>query len=179
WQPYERRHANAIGAALQASVIARLARRGVTGLAVWHAKGNAYGLIDEDNHLRATGQLFLLGRPMLTGTLADVADLPASDRLDVLPVTDERGRRSVMLVNLNEAPAVTPGVAALLDRPGPDAPAVTLHRIDAAGWTAVPADRGGASLSLPGWSVTVLTEHPAAGRFGTVALPGQHRGFDF
>ncbi|MEM9881791.1 MAG: hypothetical protein AAF800_02600, partial [Planctomycetota bacterium] len=33
WQPYERRHANAIGAALQASVIARLARRGVTGLA--------------------------------------------------------------------------------------------------------------------------------------------------
>jgi hypothetical protein len=180
WQPYERRHANAIGAALQASIIARLALQDITGLAVWHAKGNAYGLIDQDNRLRVPGQLFLLGRHHATGQIAAVRGLDDPTPLDVLPVSDDRARRTVMLVNRGEAAMTLPDAATLLGRaePGDDSIVATLHRLDAEGWTTLPTSHP-AAATLPGWSVSFITEHPAPGRFGTVALPGQHQRFDF
>ena len=179
WQPYERRHANAIGAALQASIIARLARQDVTGLTVWHAKGNAYGLIDKDNRLRAPGQLFLLGRHHLTGQIALMSGLAEDMLLDVLPVTDAQGKRSVMLGNRDEAAGDLGDAAAMLGRSEPGSASVaTLHRIDADGWTTLPTSHP-AAATLPGWSVTIITEHPGQGRFGTVQLPGQQQAFDF
>ncbi len=180
WQPYERRHANAIGAALQGAIITRLAQQDVTGLTVWHAKGNAYGLIDQDNNVRAPGQLFLLGRHLLTGQIADVSEFGGTGLLDVLAVTDAQGKRSVMLVNRGEAAVVLPDAAALLGRTEPGSPPAngTVHRIDADGWTTLPTAHP-AARRLPGWSVTIYTEHPAPGRYGTVILPGQSREFDF
>ncbi len=41
WKPYERRHANNVGAVFQAAAIASLAAGGIDGVAMWHAKGNA------------------------------------------------------------------------------------------------------------------------------------------
>ena len=178
WQPYERRHANAIGAVLQAGVVAGLARQNITGLAVWHAKGNAYGLIDQDNNLRATGQMFLLGRHHLTGQIAAVTPLGDNHPFVVLPVSDAAGQRSVLLVNRGEAALILPDASSLLGRSEPGSPAATVHRIDAEGWTTLTVVDA-VPHRLPGWSVTIITEQPAPGRYGRVGLPGQHLDLSF
>ncbi|MEM6391543.1 MAG: glycosyl hydrolase [Planctomycetota bacterium] len=178
WKPYERRHANAIGAALHASIIGRLAERGITGLAVWHAKGNAYGLIDESNRLRATGQLFLLGRDHLVGQLAPTTG-DSDQPVDAFAVNTANGHRSLLLVNRGEAPARVGKPAELLDRSTPPVMGV-LHRIDANGWTAEPLKtRQGHEITLPGWSVTIISTQPNHSRWGTIILPGQEARFDF
>jgi len=176
WTPYERRHANQLGAALQAGVIARCARLGVTGLAVWHAKGNAYGLIDEDNRLRAPGQMFLLGREHLVGDLASV-DASDDAPVEALAVVDADGRRSLMLINTAEAPVKLASAAALLDLPSETDG--SMHRLDHAGWTVSPLSTSDDVVSLPGWSITLLTQRPTKARWGTVTLPGQDVEFDF
>ncbi len=155
WSPFERRHANNLGAAFQAGVVRRMALLGVDGVAVWHAKGNAYGLIDGDNRLRAPGLLYRWGHRYLTGPIAAVAvSDPAA--LEVLPVMLDDGERSVMLVNKREAPIVVRSAAPLL----PASARRLAIDADSGGQRGpAPADR---PLTLPGWSVTLLTTAPDA-----------------
>ncbi len=180
WQPYERRHANNVGAVFMASAITELARGGIDGVTMWHAKGNAYGLIDSEDRLRATGQLYQLGSQM-TGRVGS-ADVqfdsidPAKDgpQLKSIPIRGEAGERSLLLINQHEATVrvrlaseadAWPAEYATIDAEG-------LHRVELE-----PGSAGG--LELPGWSVTLLVDRDLNLPRGRTVLPGQHIAFDF
>ncbi len=177
WKPFERRHANNVGAAFQAMMITRMAMQDVTGVAIWHAKGNAYGLIDSDDRLRATGQLYLLGQH-LQGVMGAATVHPAAAstehpdqavQVHVVPVTRGDGTRALMLVNFGE-----PGVRVAV----PESLRLQ-HRIaiDAQGLDVAAVDGG--RVSLPGWSVTLLLETDPGLPVGRSELPGQHVMFDW
>lgn len=177
WAPFERRHANNVGAAFQAATVVALAQQQVTGVAVWHAKGNAYGLIDSDDRVRATGQLYLLS-PWLRGRIgsATLSGGPAMDRhsglaLLAVPVTRDDGGRSLLLVNRSEATVdLTASTDAIqgLDRS---------VRIDAEGLLVEEVTPG--PWRLPGWSVTLVTDAETGLEPGRHDLPGQHVSFDW
>ncbi len=100
WDPFERRHANSVGAVFQAGLLKRAASVGLNGVLVWHLKGHAYGLIDADDKVRTTGQLYLLGRKYLVGETV----VATSDNADVEPwaVRMADGRRAVLLTNKSD-----------------------------------------------------------------------------
>ncbi len=152
WQPFERRHANSIGAAFQASVVAALAPL-VDGITVWHLKGNAYGLIDGRNHIRPSGWLYRWAHQALVGERMQVA-VEEPGGLQVLAVRADDQTRAVLLVNTTAGQLDVPAASTLLDAPG------QLSRIDAEGaWHLGVA--GDQPLALPGYSLTLLTTNPA------------------
>ena len=119
WRPYERRHANSVGAAFHVTLVPALARAGVDGAAVWHAKGNAYGLIDGDGRVRATGQLFLWANRYAHGETAPLTtDAPG---LAAAAVRLPGGGRTLLLANQTDGPVrLDADAAALLG--GADSP---------------------------------------------------------
>ena len=136
-------------------------------MTVWQDKGNAYGLIDADDRMRATGQLYALSRH-LTGRIAGT---DAPEGLEAVPLVGDGGERSLLLVRTVEAPLE-------LTLPRSDGWRPTgLLRIDADGLR-VEADPGD-DLTLPGWSVTVLTDADTGLKPGRQELPGQHATFGF
>ena len=175
WKPYERRHANNVGAVFQASAIASLAAGGIDGIAMWHAKGNAYGLIDSDDAMRATGQLFALS-PWLRGRIAGVTSAGALgdgmyEGLLAIPVVRDDGGRSVLLLNRSEPTIqLNPESAALSGM-------THLARIDADGLLAEAAPLG--DLQLPGWSATLLLDTDPGLPAGRSALPGMDAEFNW
>ncbi len=181
WKPFERRHANNVGAVFLASMVTRLADWGVTGITMWQDKGDAYGLIDGDDRMRATGQLYTLSRWMV-GTRAEVVvdgDAVGGDGwlgIQVIPIVRADGGRSLVLINPLE-------VAVRLDAsPESRSGLTTLMRIDADGLLVEvlpPAVGPGPAVELPGWSVTVLTDRQPGLALGRHDLPGQHVTFDW
>jgi xylan 1,4-beta-xylosidase len=186
WQPYERRHANSIGAAFLTSVIDELARHNVDGATVWHAMGNAYGLVDSEGNRRATGQLYLWGNRYGHGSASPFAfasdastptTQPATDvdnpGLAVLPLTHDDGTRTLVLANQTAGPIRLASAAKLLDTNA------TIRRL------AVTADGGivesddDLDIELPGYSVTFLTTASGNEPVGKIDLPAQHRDFGF
>lgn len=97
WTPFEVRHANNIGAVFQAGVVKRMAQRNLEAALVWHLKGHSYGLIDGDNKLRSTGQLFLWGRKYLCGSQVEVVS--SDSDVDVMPIVNQNGKKAVLLIN--------------------------------------------------------------------------------
>lgn len=96
WTPFDVRHANNEGAVFQASVINHLAPL-TDGICVWHLKGHSYGLIDDNNIIRATGQLYLWGNEYLTGSVKKyVSD---NQQIEVIPVVNDNGRKAILLIN--------------------------------------------------------------------------------
>lgn len=178
WKPYERRHANQIGSLMQAGVITRLAKMGVTGLAVWHAKGDAYGLIDGDNRMRNPGKMFLLGRELLVGAIAS-EKVSGSEDVDALAVTSEDGHRSLLILNRGESPVSLPTAQELLGRP--DRVSIVTHLLDADGWTVAEPVPDQERITLGGWSLMILTEAPSRynASLGTRQLEGQDVEFSF
>ncbi len=154
WDPIERRHANNIGAIFQATVVKRMATLGMDGALVWHAKGNAYGLIDANNKLRATGQLYLWGNQFLVGDLAQ-SDTADASKFELLPVIHTDGSRALLL--LNKAPASVTIAADPVLGAGVSAESLKASRIDATGTSDVTLtpDAAGA-LTLPGYSATLV-----------------------
>ena len=187
WKPYERRHANAVGAAMQASTVTRLVDAGVTGATVWHLRGDAYGLIDNAGRMRSTGQLFLLANELLVGDRVGTSTRPpepgtddgaaGGSMLEVLAVGRAAGGRSVLFANRGEAAVNLPDPAELL---GPDAASAGVaHVLDHRGWTVTPLAELADGVSVAGWSVTILTSEPAGRAPGTEVLPGQDATFSF
>ncbi len=173
WKPYEPRHGNHIGAAFLAATVAELTRDGITCVAMWHAMGNAYGLMDIQADLRPAGQFYLLATRYLTGRRA-YADTPGSDALVLLPLVRECGRCSLLLVNLGEA-----SVRLRTEADENETGLMTRFGIDADGCVV----EGLSSLhgmSLPGWSVSVVIwDEPPFPLFGRYTLPGTDKEFGF
>ncbi len=112
WDPIEERHANFAGAMFEACVINRLAYLGVSGVTVWHNKGNAYGLIDANNNMRATGILYSWGNRYLTGNRPTIVEQPGNDKIEVIATQNTNGNQSVLLIN-KQATSVSISVSSL------------------------------------------------------------------
>jgi hypothetical protein len=159
WDPIERRHGNNVGAVFQSLVLTRMAALGLSGVAVWQSKGHAYGLIDADDTVRATGRLYQIGGALLVGDRVESASTDSA-AVEVFAVLNADGGRTVMLINRTDHGVRTSSLAAL----GEKGDAVVL-RIDAAGSgvVAVGADE---PLVTPGYSVTVISSSAAAAAWG-------------
>lgn len=155
WQTRDPRMGNNVGAVFQALVVKKLAEAGVTGLTVWHALDNIYGLLSSDGAMRTPAHLFLWGRPLLTGQMAAVTSSNPT-AAEALAVTAASGERSVLLIVEAGQRVVLSGGASALGFS--DGAKVTAQRIDAE--TAGPIDFivSDQELVLPGYSLTLLTE---------------------
>ncbi len=184
WQPYERRHANSIGAAFQASLVLELAESGVDGGAVWHAMGNAYGLVDDSGSRRATGQLYLWANRYaygqvavfrLTGEVDHAEPFELERRLAVAPVTMPDGERTLFLVNQTAGPMRLSRTAEdIMDGNS------NLRRLSITAEGAEVADMApDEAVELPGYSVLLLTTAAMSEPLGRVDLNAQHTMYDF
>ena len=148
WDPYERRHQNAVGSVFHALVVKEAAQSGVTGVNLWTQKGRSYGtLIDGDDATRPTYQLYAWGPKYLSGTVATATSGDAKS-LEMLPVIGQNGRKAVLLINKADHALQVGAAASLL--PG----VKSAQSIDSDGFHA--ATKAG-DLQLPGYSLTLLT----------------------
>lgn len=187
WRPYERRHANSVGAAFLAKTVAEMARQGVTGATVWHAMGDAYGLVDGDARMRATGQLYLWANRYAHGDVAAFgfsddftppttrpADDEANPGLVVVPIVRADGRRTLMLANTTDGTirvdAATGDLLGVSD--------LRHLAITATGGT-VAELTSDMILELPGFSVHFVTDAASTESLGEVDLSAQHAKFGF
>ena len=151
WEPIERRHGNNLGALFLASTLHHLAATPIDGVTMWHAKGNAYGLIDADDNLRATGQLYKWSRKYLHGQLIEAKSSDDST-LEIIPLQRANNQKTLLLLNKADRAVSVPDALQVLAGQKWHA-----QRIDAAGLTMdfeVP-EKG--AWSLPGYSLTLLT----------------------
>ena len=145
WDPFERRHANQLGAIWLAIGIHRSALAGADGVMMWHSKGTAFGLLDKNDRPRPAAMLYLLGRDYLCGTLAATTSGDEA-AVEAMAVSGEDGRLAVLLIAKADHPVRLPAIG---DRSWNGV------RLDADGLQEV-AVEAGAALALPGYSVTVL-----------------------
>ena len=149
WDPYERRHQNAVGSVFHALVVKEMAQSGVTGTLLWQQRGQAYGsLVGGDNKTFPSYTLYGWGPKYLSGTMASATTSDAA-QLEVLAVTNQAGRKAVLLIN--KAPRTLQVGAASKLLPN----AKSAERIDA---EAVGAKVAVGELSLPGYSLTLLRD---------------------
>ena len=155
WNPFERRHANNVGAVFQASVLGRMGKLGVDGVTVWHAKGNAYGLIGSDDKIRLTGRLYQIGANCLVGSMGE-SIVEGEKNLEIIAVKRSDGVRSVLLVNRADHTVVVSGAGKL----GLAAITPSLVRIAVDGVSVLPYSKEMKSdtMQLPGYSVTLLSD---------------------
>ncbi|MFA9392767.1 MAG: hypothetical protein ACERKD_23365 [Prolixibacteraceae bacterium] len=97
WEPFEIRHANNVGAIFQALIIRNMARRKVEANMIWHLKGFSYGLINNENQIRSTGQLFLWGSRYLTGKM--VQSSTTDPEIEAIAVESSEGKQAVLIIN--------------------------------------------------------------------------------
>jgi xylan 1,4-beta-xylosidase len=100
WTPFEIRHGNHIGAAWQAQYVKNIALMGIDAAFVWHLKGNAYGLMDGGNVMRATGNLYKWTPQYLTGDLY-AGSSQTNGLLEVIPIKTNGGK-TLLLINKTE-----------------------------------------------------------------------------
>ncbi len=152
WTPFERRQANNVGAVFMASTMKHLAQTDLDGVMLWQLKGYYYGMIDDDNAIRPAAQLYQWGNRYMVGDIAksDSAD----ERLEIMPVTRKDGARSVLIINKAAQTIIAPSAAALL--PSHAGESVWQQQISATG-KGVPAATTPGDLTLPGYSVTLLS----------------------
>lgn len=149
WDPYERRHQNAVGTIFHASVVHELASLGVSGVNLWQERGNAYGsLIDGKNGTFPSYTLYSWGPKYLVGQMFK-ATAGDEKSLEIIAVNGKNGK-AVLLINKADHALVLPTAQTLL-------PGVKMaQRIDTDGFQSdVALDVAG--LKLPGYSLTLLT----------------------
>ncbi len=105
WTPFEPRHANHLGAIYLALVVEALSSSNMNGAAMWHFKGDAYGIIDADNQVRSAGYLYAMANQHVHGKRFEInyASDSTSEHLKVIAVENERGERIIMLINRSAA----------------------------------------------------------------------------
>ena len=148
WEPYERRHQNAVGAVFLASVVHHVAQTGISGATLWQERGNAYGsLINADDKIFPAYQLYQWGPKYLSGTMAR-ATAGDDKLLEILPVTGKNGK-AVLLLNKTDHALILPAASQLLPR------VKSAQCIASDGFKpSVPIGAG--ALELPGYSLTLL-----------------------
>ncbi len=155
WDPIEVRHANHIGAMFQAAVVSRLAALELTGVAVWHNKGNAYGLINSKNEMRATGILYSWGNRYLAGNRVTLTDAPSRNKVEVIPILNHAKDSSILLLNKSSLQTKIPFEHLNIEGS---------HRIlvlDHNSYYPYPIYIQNDTLMLPPMSATLLTTQPA------------------
>lgn len=151
WEPFEIRHANNVGAVYQALIIRSMALRKLHAVMVWHLKGFAYGLINDQNTLRTTGQLYLWGNHHLTGTMAD-AHCSDPD-IVVWPVRKSDNSRSVLLINKAASERLVSGLTKFCGfNPA------QIEQLNETGFNTTIVDVETKNLYLPAYSLTLLKE---------------------
>lgn len=153
WQPFERRHSNAIGAVFDASVLRQMALAGLDGSAVWHLKGDAYGLIDAQNKPRPGYFLYRWGTRYLTGNIASSSS--DSKNVEVVPVSSKNGRQALLVINKMAGRASLPSATKLM------ATKKSIHLKQIHGESEstsiqLSTSQENAALSLPGYSLTLI-----------------------
>ena len=149
---------NNVGAVFDAVAVSRLARAGISGMTVWHAMDNIYGLIDYEGNRRSPAYLFRWGPAHLSGEIvrAESSD-PAA--LEVLAVRGLDGRRSLLLmVKAGRRVRLDDGVLAAAMRSA----SFDVEKIDSDGWgwmEGVP--RPGGRDVFRGYSVVLVTDRAA------------------
>ncbi len=151
WEPIERRQGNNVGAVFQAAVLRRLALTGIDGVMLWHAKGNAYGLMDDADHLRPPAYLYRWGRKYLTGRIARHSSND-DDEIELLPI-ESGGARSLLFINKSERTVKVPRGATLLG----SGQTVRKALVAATGYNDLKPIKASGDLVLPGYSVMLLT----------------------
>lgn len=150
WDPYERRHQNAVGSVFHALVVQKMASLGVSGVTLWTQKGTAYGsIIDGENKTFPSYNLYRWGSEYLSGKMARAVSGDHS-KLEIIAVTRADGNRAVVLLNKTNHALTLPASGVLL-------PAVkAVQTIDTSGYKANVAITAN-ELSLPGFSLTLLS----------------------
>ncbi len=160
WTPFERRHANNVGAVFMASTLNHLSKTSVNGVMHWHLKGYYYGMIDDENVPRPAARLYSWGTHYLIGDIARSDS--DNELLELLPITRADGARSVLLTNKAAQTVSAPAAATLL--PCRAGEAAWMERLDATNFNSPGANASGAiapgALMLPGYSVTLLSVAP-------------------
>jgi xylan 1,4-beta-xylosidase len=100
WEPFEKRHANHIGALYMALVANELSKYPISGITMWHFKGNAYGLIDKENHFRPAAYLYEWGNNFIYGEKVAInyTDTLVKNDVEVIATVNNHGR-AVLLIN--------------------------------------------------------------------------------
>ena len=151
WDPIERRHQNVVGAVFLASSLKKIAALGVSGVNLWVQKGQAYGsLLNGDNTIRPAYNLYSWGPKYLVGKTA-AATSGDENLLEVWPITAANGARSVLLINKADHTLVLPTAKTLL--PG----VLRAEQINSETMLRKLGVSGNA-LSLPGYSLTLITK---------------------
>ena len=150
WDPYERRHQNAVGSVFHALVVKQMAQDGVTGVNLWAQKGQAYGsLVNGDDTTRPSYQLYQWGPQYLSGQMVKATS--GDDKsLEILPVISKNGR-AVLLLNKTDHALKVPAASKLL--PG----VKVAQSIDTNGFKSN-VEIGAGELNLPGYSLTLLRD---------------------
>lgn len=145
WDPFERRHANQLGAIWLAIGVHRAALAGADGVMMWHSKGTAFGLLDNDNRPRPAAALYRLGRDHLCGEMA-VVESGDEAAVEAIAVTGDDGGRALLLIVKADHPVRLTALGTSV-----------WHgtRLDADGQRDVAADLA-QPLELPGYSLTLL-----------------------
>ncbi len=155
WTPIDERHGNFAGAMFQAAVVNRLAAAGITGANVWHNKGNAYGLIDSNDNLRATGLLYKWGTRYLSGNRPLTTQSPSRNKLETIAIQNQLDDRSVLLINKSSLSTIIP-----FDSLGLNAETRILT-IDKHSFYAYPISVKEGKLELPPMSLVLVTTQQA------------------
>ena len=150
WNPIEPRHANSVGAVFQASLLRRAALAGIDGANVWHVKGDAYGLIGNNNERRLTSHLYVWGSRHLVGNIASHQSGDLS-KLELLPVVQENGKRSLLVINKADHSVIVGSPESII---GGD---VTIKQVNADAQAEITAS-GSEPLTVPGYSLTLISQ---------------------
>ena len=155
WDPIERRHGNNVGAVFQACLLSRLSKIGLDGVTIWHAKGNAYGLVGSDDSIRLKGRFYQIGSRCLVGSVFESA-ISGDKNLEAFAVKRADGVRSVLLINRADHTIALPRTGKL----GLSVSYPSVMCISADGFAApsIGNELINDILSLPGYSVTLMTE---------------------
>ena len=151
WEPIERRHGNNIGALFLASTLHHLATTDIDGVTMWHAKGNAYGLIDADDNLRLTGQLYQWSSKYLHGQLC-AAKSSDESALEIIALQRANNQKTLLLLNKADRSVSVPDALQVLA-----GQKWNVQRIDATGTTKDFEVPETGVWTLPGYSLTLLT----------------------
>jgi xylan 1,4-beta-xylosidase len=97
WESGETRQNTHVGAVWFASVLKHLAEAGIDMATSWHLKDGVYGMIDPDNNLRPSANVFAWGIKYLTGRVMQTKSDNAL--VEAMAVWQGPRKRSLLLIN--------------------------------------------------------------------------------
>ena len=159
YTPFEIRHRNNEGAVWQAINVRHHVKKGLDGVMVWHAKGDAYGLLKSDNSKNATGTLYEWGNKFLVGTMPANTTTDTT-KFEIIPVMQADNTASILLLSKVSTPIINVNAILLI----PTGHSITsITQIDTLNWTGRNiAISNGANLTLEKFSLTLIRTAPTS-----------------